>query len=428
MSNKPITGNSVLFESNLWQVMDPLASDYVEIDSSIVFLYENFISKIGYQLDRITKTNENTEINIGNKIVTNSAMDDFINTIYNQTSPYILKFRTNLQQLYILYLVALFLKRYNYDYLKLDHDTFTDRVYYPNILNVCAKQSLQGKNFLARTIRKVSKKVKEETKNMVDYQSEFFDNNYIVTAILHLVLTKLIYKFNPLQITEPDAFYVQLINNVLHTYLKGKCSNFFTMSEKYDENESIRFRIYRDALQSAQIQILCSNHEFINKISRKVDKLNYVFLNNEIQRLFTLAYNPSYFRSNNKMIMLSTQSKQEKLETIRKQMPQIYKILSSMCVDSEKKHFLDSEISIIFDRIYRILFNRYKEHLSDEKLKIIIYKISQNLVGSITQGEYIDIYTLNKVNITFTKFLEQLEIYLELILNEIENYELLLEE
>ena len=425
MSSIKITdpGKLLMFESSLWQIIDPLSIDNVVIDDNVIPIYNNFISKIGVQLNYITKTKYNNDINIENKIIPNDTMDEFVKMIYSYSSPNILKYRNNIQQMYILYLISLFFKKYNQDYLEIDNEIYINRIYYPNIINLSAKHALQAKNFLNRIIRFVCKSVETKTKNSLDYQSEFFGNNQIPTIILHLFLTKVIYKFDPLELTNPDTFYTELADQVLRSHLKKKSSDFFTIEDENEENESARFRIYKDALQASEIELACLNNVVIRNIAKRIDNLNYTFLNNEIQRLFTLAFNCGYTKSDSKSSLIGTQMRQDKLKEMRKRMPQIYKILSSICIKSDRKPFLKTEINTILNTVYNCLYNKYKnDYLSNDHLKPIIYKIAKNLVISITKGEFIDIYTLNKVNISFSKFNQQLEDYLNMILEEIESY------
>lgn len=395
----------------------------VDLDS----LYDIFVAIVGHELKQTFEIREKYN-SIGNKVVNHNTIKNFIDKLFAANCPRILKYNNMEQQVYLLYVIGLLFYKYNDDVIKLNKEDFIEQIYFPNIISICVKFMPQAKKFFYKTIKQVHGEVQEKSKDVIEFYAELYnaDENAIKNDIMYLFLITMMTQFNPLELDEDiDDFYSSLFRRMFFFYLKSKTSGLSNIEVDFsivqDENLkpiSERYRIYEEALYLAQIQLMCSDSSIMNRISSQYDKMKSSIIPNEIQRLYMFIVNEGRcLISDDKVLLLRTQNELNNVDEIKNKMPQIYKVLRSIHVISDTPTFLESDKKLIHDNVYSVLYAKFHNVLTDDILAPIIHKITDNLVRSLTTGEFIDVITLTRVNISISKFNEQLRLFLNTVLD-----------
>lgn len=408
----------ILFEDNSPQIISAVPQDLQQS-------YKLFETMIGFEIKQILDIHKKYN-SVGHRVVNNEILTSFLDKLYVNNCPKILKYNLATRQIYILYVVGLMFYKFNDDILKMPKDDFIEQIYFPNIINICVKYTPKAKVFFHKIIKQVHEMVLEKSKDIVDFYAELYnaDTEAIKNNIMYLFLITMLTQFNPLEVDKVEDFYISLFRKMFFYYLKSKTAGLTTVdvdaSIIQDENFtpiSERYRIYEEALCLAQIQLLCSDSQVMSKISDQYDSLKVSSIPNEIQRLYVFVANKSQSSYiDQKMLLLKTQSELN-TDNIKYKLPQIYKVLKSICIVSETPTFQESDKKLVYNVVYKTLYNKFNSVLSDDVLIPIIHKISNNLVKSLTVGEFIDAVNLKRVTISIDKFNIQLAEFLTIILD-----------
>jgi hypothetical protein len=410
----------------------------VEFETVNEVLYNNYSKEELDSLDIIFKITVGQEIldliNLKNqeryfesKFIANKNIIEFYQKVFNSSCPKILKFNINIQQLYILHIFTLSFIRFNKSVLKLKDPIFVNDFLLPNIYYLCSKLLILAKKILYKIIKDCYIKIEIESKTIIDFYSLLYkcDSEIIKNQILNIFFCNTLSKINPLDINNIESIYESIIYRLFFYYIKLKTSKTINISyinptskKINSEGQSERYYIYEKAIYLSHIENMCTFNDITIQVSSHYDKLKNIILPNELQNLY-LLYQMKNISINNKVSLLKTCNNLDKIEKFKNYIPLIYRVLRSIHVDD--KTVLNSyDIQLIYTTTFNTLQKKFKTMISEEALIPFVEKVSTNLVKSLTTGKFIDMVTLTEVNTSGTKFCEQLQKFLDLILTNIE--------
>jgi len=401
-------------------INEVLYNNYSEYElQSLDIIFKNTIGQEILELIELKKQDRHFE----SKIIANTSMNEFYQRLFNASCPKILKFNINIQQLYILHVFALSFIRFNKSTLHLDENEFISDFLLPNIYYLCSKPLILAKKTLYKIIKECYNKIELESKKIIDFYSLLYkcDAEIIKNQILNIFFCITLSKINPLDITDIENIYENIIYRLFFYYIKMKTSKIIdpnyihsTSKEKNTETQSDRYYIYEKAIYLSHIEHMCNSTDMAIQVSSHYDKIKNIILPNELQKLY-LLYQMKNVTINDKVSLLRTCDNLENIEKFKTSIPLIYRVLRSIHVDD--KTVSDSHDSqLIYSTIFNTLHRKFKNIISDEALIPFVEKVSTNLVKSLTIGKFIDMLTLTEVNTSGTKFCKQLQKFLDLIL------------
>jgi len=394
-------------------------------DSELNTLDVIFKNTVGQEILELIETKKD-DLQSESKIIANNNINEFYNRIFNIKCPRILKFNINIQQLYVLHVFSLSFIRFNKSILNLDDNTFLRDLYLPNIYYLCAKSLILAKKTLYKIIKDCYSKIESDSSKIIEFYSLLYKCNseIIKNQILNIFFCNTLSRINPLDLENVEEIYKDIIYRLFFYYIKTKTSktiesNYITSNkEKNIEGKSERYYIYEKAIYLSHIENMCNASDMTIQVSSHFDKIKNIVLPNELQKLF-LLYQMKNISINAKVSILNTCASLDKIEKFKNYIPLIYRILRSIHVDDKTvTNIYDTQL--IYVSIFNSLQKKFKNIISEEALIPFVEKVSSNLANSLTSGKYIDMVTLTEVNTTGTKFCEQLQKFLDLILVNIE--------
>ncbi len=397
-------------------------------DSDLETFDKIFIVTVEQELDKILEI-QDKYCAIGTKFVVNKSLEPFFKKIFTASCPKILKHGNNIQQMYMLHMFSILLFRYNVRKLKLQEEEFISNIFIPNIMTACAKHLVNGRRLIHRLIRDAYLVIEQKSQDIINFYTELHnvEPTEIKNDIIYLFLRNILIQVDPLELDNVEQLYSTVIHRMYFFYLKARTSG--KIEQGYDQSlifenigdyPSQRYHIYEEALYLAQIQMMCKNSTSMHQISKQYDRLKSIIIPNEVQKLYLFSLNKGFYVTDTqKLAVMKAHSNNQQMEYLKNNLPTIYRILRSIHVVSDSSCCLQSEVQRIKEMIYRTLYNRFKYVLSDDIITPVLKKITDNLVLSLTTGEFIDMLTLTSISVTGDKFIQQLEKFLELILSEV---------
>ena len=390
-----------------------------------------FDSILGPELEKIIQLQDTYSHGMKYAIKTDTVKL-FIEQLYINNCPTIFKANLIEQQFFLLYLMSVLFYRYNERKLGLPLSEFINRIYFTNIITVCSKHFVQSRRVLFKIIKQLYSEVKRDSTNAIDaYYELYHDNeNSIKNDIMQLFLTNILPKFNPLLLENLEEFYTIIFRRIFFFYLKSKTiaikdvkinQNILdpTSASNIFEAQSERFKIYEEAIYLAQIQQICSDSPTVNNINVEFDKIKNLILPNEIQKMFlfrTHANKNSLLTQKINLLTMCTTTDYN-IESIKNKIPHVYRLLRSIHIMTPNNSFTEGNKQYMKDQFFASLCINFQDKLDLSTITPILRNISDNLVNSLTIGEYIDMISLTQIDISGQKFIDQFKEFLNLILN-----------
>lgn len=409
------------FDSNDDLFQKTYTTDELEI------LYKLFDVMIGSQLyvNLNLKIKYNTSLE--SIVADYNSLEQFINKLFTASCPKLLQFNTNIQQLYLLHIFSVLLIKCNDDLLKLDDDVFFEMIYFPNLLFVCLKFFIKARQMIWRLLHNTYSEIKNDMRDIINYSDviQILDFGVMKNDITILFFKNILFQFDPVSLIDPNSFYSLIIHKILFYYLKLRVKdlpidkfNSNVIQDKVMSYFSERSRIYGEAIYLAQLQEMCSVSSTVKHIYSCYDKLKLTIIPHELQRLFVFAINKGqHIVYNNRILLMHTNRELQNVDFFKKKTPHIYKLLKAVHVksDVDKPQF---DFNTLQTSIYTILQNRFKNILSDDISSLVIRNISSNLMLSLFDGDFIDIFTMTKINVSKQKVVDELSYFLDYIFEE----------
>jgi hypothetical protein len=375
------------------------------------YLKTIFINIFGYNFkSEFTITQIQNLISIIKKIDDNIAME-----LYKR-------------QFHILYLIAQTLHVYNEDILQMESDEFYNTFYYPNIISIISSNMKEAKETLKLIIRATFQEVQDKCKDIVEYNLIFMnmDKTIMKNDILHLFLNTLFLDIDPLDLDNIKQYYTSNFRYLLYAYLKNKTTGLTAL----DSNPSIlqedslaistRLRIYDDGIKITQIQELCDKSNTYDRILNNYRRLKTDVIANELQRIYLYATTKTS-TTDNRISILSTFDSDANLSLIKDKMPLIYRLLRSLHIVAKANPIDDNFKQLMYKSIYDILFLEFSKHISNQLASNLANNIAKKMTYSLTVGQYIDPLTMDSLSINTYTFLNQLKLFLEILVKNISN-------
>lgn len=424
---------------NYYQYYDTISSDHSNIameftsrsytESDLETFDKIFIQIIEPELNNLIDIQDKYKA-IGNKFTVNKCLEEFFEKIYTLSCPRILKHHLDIQQVYLLHILAVMLIRYNDRSLKMAEEKFINQVLVPNLMTSCAKYLVNARRFIHRLIRDAYLIVQEKSQDTISFYSDLHnvDPSSIKNDIIYLFLRNVSIQVDPLNLNNVEELYSSVIDRMFFFYLKAKTMGMkehsfdqpFITELPTNDYPSHRYHIYEEALYLSQVKLMCDGSTSMHQVSKQYDRLKSMIIPNEVQKLYLFSLNKGFYVTDKqKLAIMKAQDTNDQMEYLKNNLPTIYRLLRSIHVISDTSTFIESEIETIRYTIYSTLYNRFKLVLNDEIIVPILKKITENLVQSLTTGEFIDIFTLTSISVTGSKFNEQLQKFLEMILSDI---------
>lgn len=389
-------------------------------------LYDTiFVKYIGANLSQLIDI-QNKYGSIGTKKVVNTNLDTYFEKLFIACCPTILKGKVQMQQLYQLHLTALLMDRYNEKVLKLNIDEYRTTIYFPNILNICAKHLIHARRYMHRVIKISFADFKIKSDDIIVYYSELYgiDEKLIINDINYFFLGDVISKFDPIQLVDIESIYFTVLQRMFYFYLKSKISKRDHVKLQYVQSSSMglsntsteRYRLYEEALYLAQLYQTCEKSNVMTQLEEQLRTIKHTIITNDLQSILSFGTGEYDPRSTDKKLILDMFSDKYDIEYFKNHTPIIYRILRSIHIKSADSSFSKADISYIRPNIESTLNIIFKEHLNPHAMKITIPKITDNLINSLLVGEYIDVVTMTVVNIPIVKFTDQLSLFLKKML------------
>ncbi|HQF36456.1 MAG TPA: hypothetical protein PLL26_02335 [Candidatus Dojkabacteria bacterium] len=340
--------------------------------------------------------------------------------------------------LFLLYQTANALSAYNTNILKMSNIQFRSRILFPYLIYILQQYLPDARKFLQTIIKNVYDRIHRNSEKLVNvYVNSFYlDQDVIKHNILLEFLGNGLKKFNPLLVGKIDSFYKSMFASIFHFYFMKKqdtsklYTNFWNIENILSSsNSSTRLNLYRDVLYNLQVDKYYKTSPIYIQLGMNYRIFKNVIVNNELQDVYMAVRNNgnSIFKITNpeyKLIKVYSDDliNEKTIEKIRK-LPTIFKLLKCVHIANPKaKPYNDMLIkpelvkSVILDE----LSYPFKNVFSDGYLQPILTRISENFVGLVLSGEYINLMTLTNVRIDQISFVEQLKKFVKICLSEIQ--------
>jgi hypothetical protein len=398
-----------------------------EIDT----LYELFDTFIGSQL----KTNIVLRIKCNSSsesdVVSRNILEQFINKLFTNSCPKILQSIQEIQQLYLLHIFSILLIKCNEEKLHLDDDAFFNVVYLPNLVFICSKLFIKMRRFIGRLLNNTCIDIEHDMKDVISYSNVLtvIDLNVMKTDVMDLFFKTVVSKFDPISLLDPNSFYSLLFHKIVFYYLKLRVKKF--PDDKFNETliqdnvmseVSERSRIYGEAIYLAQIQEMCRVSSTTKRVFDCYDRLKSIVIPHELQKLFVFALNKGrHMVNNNKMILAYANRDAQDVTFFKQKTPNIYRLLKAVHVKSDYDIIPPENFDSLRTAVYTILYDRFRDILSYDTLSAVIHNISNDVVFSLFVGDFIDVTTMTKIQVSKSKVIDELPDFFDCIFNEFNN-------
>lgn len=361
-----------------------------------------------------------------------STLKKFIDDLYNVHSNIICSEDMLLKEMYIIHQICRVFYYFNFTELKLSHQEFRERIFYPNIIYCLIRYFPKANNFLKNTISNIFFEISRQSYGIIKKHSNAYnlDEDIIKTDVLYEFIGNSMKKFNPLKIRKLSIFYKQIFRNVFYYYFKKQqpeISYHSILNIELDFKSSSRLptnlSMLRKALFELQIKKYCNTSQIFNQINYNYNIFRNVIIQNEFQDIYFGKLNKQLTSSNQLKLMKLYDNKSTINDNVLNEimnLPIIYKLLKCVhIVNGKSKPYNDKIIKPIAVRsaVLDELVESYQNTFSNDHIYNILDKISRNFTSNILSGEYLNLVTLNNIKIDQISFITQLRKFVRICLN-----------
>ena len=347
---------------------------------------------------------------------TKKIIDLILNySIYNSSFS---KRPLEIKEMYILYVYATLLNKsidhilYNTN-LNFTRDQLVNIYYFPNIVFLLSTRLEKANSFIKKLLRKIyNEALRNQDKNLLFYTSFYkFDFNLLNNDILSIFLNNIIFEVNPAILEDYKNYYGSVFSYIFNLYLYDKSSNIVDFDIEPFLNQdtclSTRYNIYKQSIRLTQIQGMCHESASLNKIYDNFNKVKHNILSNELQKLYSVLIDNDKFQTN-KSLILKFNSDDEQILELKNKYPQIYTLLRSIKIKRNDDSSFNFEKNLIRQLLRDKLFISFKQHLNEVQASIMADTLSIQIETTITDGIYLDPFTLSVVEFSGDNFVKQL--------------------
>lgn len=328
-----------------------------------------------------------------------------------------------IKEIYILYVFS-YLFHDVYKLINFTESVFLEKIYYPNIINMLNYYFINANKYFKKIIKDIYNESKSHNYEPLLFCINFYSLNYdtIKNNVINIFLKNVIFDINPFEIENYRSYYYSTFQYIFCLYLEGQSfvDEDIQVSLGQDLSLSSRFNIYKNGLKITQIQAMCCESATLKAIHLNFNKVKHDIISNELQKLYTIVVDKNEI-TDNKMLLLKFNMEDDYLIDIEKNYPLVYKLLRSLKVQNKSSVYTHYDKVMIRDALKKTLLSKFKMHLEETHAKLLSDAISMKLQQSITEGTYLDPYTLAVLEIRGSKFLKQLSSFINLILENVES-------
>ena len=263
--------------------------------------------------------------------------------------------------------------------------------------------------------------VKDACQEISDYKlilSEY-EPEVIKNDILNIFMSTVFLDSDPIDIVDVKEAYSANFKYLMYAYLKCKSIDDKPFEYNVDDTEGVvssRNKIYDDGIRISQIQEYCNSADTNIRISENYKKIKNSIISNELQRMYLYASNKTIPIDNEICILhiLSTD-----IIGLKSKLPLIYRLLRSIHIET-KNNAIDTHFKqLIYKSIYEVLVTEFFKKISKEISIKLAEDISKSISNSLVIGQYIDPITLDEISVNNHNFINQLKIFLEIIIKHV---------
>lgn len=331
---------------------------------------------------------------------------------------------STIKEIYVLYVFSHLLKISNN---KLSECDFLEKVYYPNLIYLLAYFLQKASKFFQASIRKIYNDSKEKLEKSLIFYITFYNSEFIVIKndIVNIFLNNMIFDINPLEINATyKEYYISVFRYIFYLYLDRQSSGLIDqdtelLSDQDDITLSSRYNIYKNGIRRTQIQVMCNESATLKKIYSNFNKVKNDIISNELQKMYSIIVDKNSV-IDNKLMILKFNMEDENLLHISRQFPLIYKLLRSIKIKTDSTQYSIYDKNLIKDSLKNSIYLKLYNHVSEDNAIMLAEAISMKLEQSITEGAYLDPYTLTTLEIRGAMFLKQLSLFINMVLDHID--------
>ncbi|MBK7107465.1 MAG: hypothetical protein IPH62_19535, partial [Ignavibacteriae bacterium] len=248
-------------------------------------------------------------------------------------------------------------------------------------------------------------------------------------VIFEIFLKGMFLDIDPILLIETyNEYYESSIKYIIFLYIQTATGviddDTFIPSLTEQMLNSNRYKLFEDGIKLSQIYILCNESEVLKRINSNITDIKTKILPNDFQKLYSIIVEKNVIYDSKLLTLKYNLDMNKELDSLKEQTPLIYKLLRSIKIFNNKKKFSYYERALIKNIIYESVFIKITPMIGEEYSTIMAESISKNLEYSLTNGEFIDPYTLSILAIDTKIFIPQFKDFLSIILNNLEIKEL----
>lgn len=389
----------------------------IEINQHLQLEFKNLI--INNILDKLHNNNDSA-------VVDGVNVSKTLDLINNYCPLSIINVDSIIKEIYLLYVFSHLLRMSSSDLNYTDAD-FLEKIYYPNLIYVLAYFLTKASKFFQSSIRKIYNESKEKLEKTLLFYITFYNSEYIVIKndVINIFLNNMLFDINPLELNANyKEYYNSVFQYIFYLYLDRQSSGLidenFELSSNQDEiTLSSRYNIYKNGIRRTQIQLMCNESATLKKIYSNFNKVKNDIISNELQKLYTIIIDKNSL-IDNKMLVLKFNMEDENLLTISKQFPLIYKLLRSIKIKTCDNRYNNYDKSLIKETLRNSIYLKLHKYINEDHAALLAEAMSLRIEQSITEGSFLDPYTLTTLEVRGSMFLKQLSLFINMVLDHID--------
>lgn len=389
----------------------------IEINQHLQLEFKNLI--INNILDKLNNNNDSA-------VVDGVNVGKTLELINNYCPLSIINVDSIIKEIYLLYVFSHLLRMSSSDLNYTDAD-FLEKIYYPNLIYVLAYFLTKASKFFQSSIRKIYNESKEKLEKTLLFYITFYNSEYIVIKndVINIFLNNMLFDINPLELNANyKEYYNSVFQYIFYLYLDRQSSGLidenFELSSNQDEiTLSSRYNIYKNGIRRTQIQLMCNESATLKKIYSNFNKVKNDIISNELQKLYTIIIDKNSL-IDNKMLVLKFNMEDENLLTISKQFPLIYKLLRSIKIKTNDNRYNNYDKSLIKETLRNSIYLKLHKYINEDHAALLAEAMSLRIEQSITEGSFLDPYTLTTLEVRGSMFLKQLSLFINMVLDHID--------
>ena len=359
--------------------------------------------------------------------------DDNIRAILNLIIDYIPIGLTGSDDLYknicVIYIFSFLLNNAN-SIIKINEAFFFKNIYFKNVKFILEIHLPNVNMFFNKIIDKIFEdSIKDNEYRVLTFMSiNPIGLKLIKKKIFDIFLSNIIFDISPFSIVDYRDYYYSTFKYIFFMYIEmfsKKVPNLDDLSISTLGNESMtssRYNIYRNGIRLTQINAMCYKTPTLKKVHNNIADLKHNITTNELQKLYSLIVDKNVILDSH-LLILKFNCENENLLKIKKEYPSVYKLLRSLKIKEPNLYYNYYDKKSLLRDLESTLACRLNLFLEPAFSKILAEAIAIKIEKSITEGCYLDPFTLTKIEIKGKTFVGEMCRFVNMILDYIDTEE-----